>query len=113
MKLSHKLFLVYLLFTLAILLPIGIFIYFSAIGLVEKQIQSSLNEKAKHMLDKMDRVLFERYSDMQTIVSDPVFTKKILILPKLHKNLSLTVTNVKFIFLCLFTTKIAFEKRIR
>ncbi|BDA80563.1 hypothetical protein LPTSP3_g34930 [Leptospira kobayashii] len=76
MKLSHKLFLVYLLFTLAILLPIGIFIYFSAIGLVEKQIQSSLNEKAKHMLDKMDRVLFERYSDMQTIVSDPVFTKK-------------------------------------
>lgn len=73
MKLSFKIFAVYLIFTLAILLPTGIPVYFSMIHLVEDQIQFALSEKATNMLDKMDRVLFERYSDMQTISSDPIF----------------------------------------
>ncbi|MBK8398892.1 MAG: response regulator [Leptospiraceae bacterium] len=73
MKLSLKIFAVYLGFTLAVLIPTGISVYFSMIYLVEEQIQFGLSEKATHMLDKMDRVLFERYSDMQTISSDPIF----------------------------------------
>ena len=73
MKLSFKIFAVYLGFTLAILVPTSIPVYFSVIHLVEDQIQFGLTEKANNMFDKMDRVLFERYSDMQTISSDPIF----------------------------------------
>ena len=73
MKLSLKIFAVYLFFTLGILVPTGISVYISAIRFVEKQIQDGLEEKAGHIFDKMDRVLFERYSDMQTISADPIF----------------------------------------
>ena len=73
MKLSLKIFTVYLFFTLGILVPTGISVYISAIRFVEKQIQDGLEETAGHIFDKMDRVLFERYSDMQTISADPIF----------------------------------------
>ena len=73
MKLSLKIFTVYLFFTLGILVPTGISVYISAIRFVETQIQDGLEEKAGHIFDKMDRVLFERYSDMQTISADPIF----------------------------------------
>lgn len=73
MKLSFKIFAVYLSFTLAILLPTSLSVYFLMIQFVEGQIERSLKETAEHMFDKMDRVLFERYSDIQTISQDPIF----------------------------------------
>ncbi len=76
MKLSFKIFAVYLIFTLGIIIPTGISVYILAIHFVEQQIRTGLKEKAGHIFDKMDRVLFERYSDMQTISSDPIFYSK-------------------------------------
>ncbi len=73
MKLSFKIFIVYLIFTLGVIIPTGISVYISAIHFVEEQIKNGLKERAGHIFDKMDRVLFERYSDMQTISSDPIF----------------------------------------
>jgi two-component system sensor histidine kinase ChiS len=73
MKLSFKIFIVYLIFTLGVIIPTGISVYISAIHFVEEQIKNGLKEKAGHIFDKMDRVLFERFSDMQTISSDPIF----------------------------------------
>lgn len=73
MKIASKLFISYLSFAAIILIPIGLFLYFSAVSQVEDQIQSSLDEKANHIFDKMDRVLFERYSDLLTLSSDPIF----------------------------------------
>jgi|JI9StandDraft_1071089.scaffolds.fasta_scaffold00613_16 signal transduction histidine kinase/class 3 adenylate cyclase len=73
MKLSFKIFAVYLIFTLGVIIPTGISVYIAAIHFVEEQIKGGLQEKAGHIFDKMDRVLFERYSDMQTISSDPIF----------------------------------------
>jgi len=73
MKLSFKIFALYLGFILPILVPTAIPVYYSMIHLVEDQIQFGLLEKATNIFDKMDRVLFERYSDMQTISSDPMF----------------------------------------
>ena len=73
MKLSFKIFAVYLIFTLGVIIPTGISVYIAAIHFVEEQIKGGLQEKASHIFDKMDRVLFERYSDMQTISSDPIF----------------------------------------
>lgn len=77
MKISTKLFIVYLSFALVILIPIGIFLFVSAVNQVEVQIQQSLDEKADHIFDKMDRVLFERYSDMLTLSNDPIFQGKV------------------------------------
>ncbi|HNK94737.1 MAG TPA: ATP-binding protein [Leptospiraceae bacterium] len=73
MKLSFKIFIVYLSFTLAILIPTSISVYLLMTQSVEEQIQKNLKETAEHMFDKMDRVLFERYSDIQTISADPIF----------------------------------------
>jgi two-component system sensor histidine kinase ChiS len=77
LKISTKLFIAYLSFALIILIPIGLFLYVSAVNRVESQIQQSLDEKADHIFDKMDRVLFERYSDMLTLSNDPIFQGKV------------------------------------
>ena len=53
MKLSLKIFAVYLFFTLGILVPTGISVYISAIRFVETQIQDGLEEKAGHIFDKI------------------------------------------------------------
>ncbi len=73
MKLSHKLFLTNLSVTFLIVIPSAFLIYLSSGTVLEKQIRNGLHEKTVHILEKMDQVLFERYSDIKSLSEDPIF----------------------------------------
>lgn len=72
MKLSLKIFLLYLVFTFFIVIPVGYFLYLTTVNLIQGRINENLQDKAKHAMDKIDRVLYERYSDLEEIAKDPV-----------------------------------------
>ena len=74
MKLSTKLFLLYAGFILGIVVPTYGLLYFASTQLIKKQISAHLHERGMHTMDKIDRILFERFADIQTIASDPTFT---------------------------------------
>jgi len=73
LKLRTKLFLAFLSLSLMILITVASFVYISAVNQVEEQIQISLDDTSNHVFDKTDRVLFERFSDLATLSSDPNF----------------------------------------
>ena len=73
MKFSTKLTLLYLIFTLGIMIPIFSFLFYSGYQVTEKQIKERLQERAAHFMDKIDRMLFERSADIQVLASDSVF----------------------------------------
>jgi PAS domain S-box-containing protein len=70
MKFVTKLFLLYLGFTLGITLPICSFLYYSNSQAIEKQIREHLQERAGHIIDKIDRLLFERVADVQELAEN-------------------------------------------
>ena len=73
MKLSHKIFLANLSVTFLLVIPSAFLIYLSSGTVLEKQIRNGLHEKTVHVLDKMDQVLFERYSDIRNLSKDQIF----------------------------------------
>lgn len=72
MKFSTKLFLLYLGFTLGVALPVSVFLHQSGQYATKKQIEERLQERAFHSMDKMDRLLFERFADIQILAQDAV-----------------------------------------
>ncbi len=74
MKFSTKLTLLYLIFTLGIMIPIFSFLFYSGYQTTEKQIKKHLQERANNFIDKIDRMLFERSADIQVLASDSVFS---------------------------------------
>ncbi len=67
MRFATKIILFYLLFTLAIILPSAHYLYQAGKTVTAEQVQTHLEERAYHLLDKVDRVLFERRADIKVI----------------------------------------------
>jgi PAS domain S-box-containing protein len=73
MKFSTKLLLLYLGFTLGVIIPVCSFLYYVGQQTAKTQIKQNLQERAEHLMDKIDRLLFERFADIQVLAHDPVF----------------------------------------
>ncbi|MBI4683342.1 MAG: cache domain-containing protein, partial [Nitrospirae bacterium] len=52
------------------------FIYASNIITLEKEIKDRLEDQAFHTIDKIDRMLYERYTDIKFLAADPVISSK-------------------------------------
>jgi len=57
-------------------LSVTYFVYTSNIRILEKEIKEKLEAQAFHTMDKIDRMLFERYEDMVTLSLDPVISSR-------------------------------------
>ena len=76
MKFSTKL----TVFILAIVsitgIGITVFVYTSNLKMLEKEIIERLEELAIDVMDKIDRNLYERYSDIQMMATDPIISSR-------------------------------------
>ncbi len=52
------------------------FIYTSSTRTLEDQIEHRLKDNAFNIIDKMDRMFFERYADMKFLTSDPIISSR-------------------------------------
>jgi signal transduction histidine kinase/HAMP domain-containing protein len=52
------------------------FVYTSNLRILEKEIKEKLESQAFHTMDKIDRMLFERYIDIKALATDPVISSK-------------------------------------
>ncbi len=87
MKFSTKLLLLYLGFTAGIIFPICASLYYTSTQEIEKQIREHLQERASHIMDKIDRLLFERIADLQTIAENIASQTDDLTSPKITEIL--------------------------
>jgi len=71
MKFRTKLTLLFVAIALFLTIVGTLFIYYSNLKNLEAQIKNRLEDNAFHIMDKIDRMLFERFSDIKTIASDP------------------------------------------
>ncbi len=71
-KFSTKLLLLYLGSTLGVAVPIALLLYCVSTDTIETQIEKRLQERVVHIMDKIDRLLFERFADIQILATDPV-----------------------------------------
>jgi len=76
MKFSTKLLLLYLIFTLGVIVPVCLFLFYTGRQATETQIIERLQERADSMMDTIDRSLFERFADIQVLAQDPIFQTK-------------------------------------
>jgi methyl-accepting chemotaxis protein len=53
---------------------ISTIVFVSNIRTMEREIKKRLSETSYHIIDKIDRMLFERYADIQSIARDPVIS---------------------------------------
>jgi len=67
MKFATKIFLLYLGFTIVIVVPTYLFLYRTSVVVIEAEIESHLEERAVHIMDKIDRGLFERLADIRML----------------------------------------------
>src|SRR5512141_1923016 len=44
--------------------------------IIEGQIKENLEEHAYHIMDSIDRMFFERYSDMKMLATDPIINSR-------------------------------------
>ncbi len=72
MKFSTKLAALFSMILLSIFAIIGYLGYTSSTGILEDQIRDKLEDHAFHTMDKIDRMLFERYVDMRILAADPI-----------------------------------------
>ena len=72
MKFSTKLFFLYVGMIIGIFAPICYLLHDASHQLIEKQVKDRLSERTFHIMDKLDRVLFERFADIQVLASDAV-----------------------------------------
>lgn len=76
MRLSTKLTLLFSVIFLIISTVITYLVYTSNIRVLEDHIKDRLKNQAFHTMDKIDRMLFERYGDIKTLVSDSVISSR-------------------------------------
>jgi len=72
MKFATKLTVLISLIVGLFVLPVSYSVYTSSISSLEHNIIIRLEDTAHHILDKIDRTLFERLADIKTIAGDPV-----------------------------------------
>ena len=67
-------------FLLVIFIVFGVlisyFVYISNLKTLEEEITDRLEEQAFHVMDKIDRNLYERYADIQVIATDPMISSR-------------------------------------
>ena len=51
-------------------------VYISNLKILESQIKDKLEVQAFHTIDKIDRMLFERFMDIKVIATDPVISSR-------------------------------------
>lgn len=76
MKFSTKLTLIFSSIILTIGAVISYFVYSSNVKSLEGHIKDRLTNQAFHTMDKIDRMLFERFADIKTLASDPVIMSR-------------------------------------
>lgn len=76
MKFSTKLTLIFSSIILTIGAVISYFVYSSNVKTLEGHIKDRLMNQAFHTMDKIDRMLFERFADIKTLASDPVIVSR-------------------------------------
>jgi len=54
-------------------MPVCSFLYYAGKQATEQRIKEHLQERAEHFMDKIDRVLFERFADIQVISKNKIF----------------------------------------
>ncbi|KAB2821700.1 MAG: hypothetical protein F9K51_08545, partial [Candidatus Dadabacteria bacterium] len=76
MKFTTKLTII---FSLVVFVPGGV-VYYSMYRLtartLEASIADSLENQAFHVLERIDKVIYERYADIRVIAADPVFRSR-------------------------------------
>ncbi len=102
MKFRIKLTLLFEAIALFLTIVAALFIYYSNLKILEAQIKNRLEDEAFHIMDKIDRMLFERFSDIKTIASDPNISSRATtpwqITERLieHRNLHKTYISLSF-----------------
>jgi len=76
MKFVTKLTLLQSLIVLLFFLPFSFLVYTSSILTLEKNITRRLSDTALHIMDKTDRMLFERYADIKVFAGDSVVSSE-------------------------------------
>ena len=76
MRFTIKLTTLFTVIGLFIGVTLSYFVYTSNIKILEKQIEDRLEEKAFHIMDKVDRMLFEKCADIKVLATDPVIVFK-------------------------------------
>jgi len=76
MKFSTKLILLFSGIILIIGTVISYLVYTSNISTLENHIKDRLKNQAFHTMDKIDRMLFERYADIKVLASDQVMSSR-------------------------------------
>ncbi len=87
MKFTTKLFLLYLGFTLGIIIPICSFLFYATQQAMTAQINKHLQERASHWIDKLDHLLFERFSDIQMLAKQPLLSSPQIFLSAVTEHL--------------------------
>lgn len=77
MRFSVKLSILFSFLTLLTGAVIAYIVHVTNTAVLEAHIKDRLENQAFHTLDKIDRTLFERYSDVKTMAGDPVVSSKI------------------------------------
>lgn len=72
MRFWPKLNILLLSITIFTSLAIFSFCYFSSVNILEKQVRERTQDTTAIVMDKIDRLLFERYQDVLTLADDPV-----------------------------------------
>ncbi len=57
---------------LSITVPVYVFLYYTGIHTIEQQIEHRLQERASYAIEGLDRILFERIADIQTMAKSRV-----------------------------------------
>ncbi len=86
MKFSTKIFLLFSIFVLVIILPLGMFLHHVATKIILEQITQNLQKQADRGVDKIDWILFERTADIK-ILSNSVIKNYIYSPLELTKQL--------------------------
>ncbi|KWT92905.1 diguanylate cyclase [Candidatus Magnetominusculus xianensis] len=95
MKFSTKLTLLFFSIALAFLSAGSYFVYVSEVSIVEDQIKANMETQAFHTIDKIDRLLFEKYADIKQLASDPVLVSKESSPEEINQRLNFYLTHDK------------------
>lgn len=76
MRFATKLTMLFSGTVLAISIMISYLVYTSNLKTLDELIRDKMEEQAFHTMDKIDRMLFERYSDLKLLASDPVIRSR-------------------------------------
>lgn len=96
MKLSTKLTALFTLIFLIIGIITSYFVYTSEVKRLENNIKEELKEHASQSMDQIDRMLFERSTDIKILAADPVIISRSSSPMEIHKRLMVFKDSYKF-----------------